>query len=64
MTIGVRRSTQQDVNPGHTPLDDDKFTRASSPEQNFINKTGRLEKATDSNLGPGSYTDVKFSLDN
>jgi hypothetical protein len=35
MTIGARRLTKQDVNPGHTPLDDDKYTRGRSPEHNF-----------------------------
>lgn len=64
MSIGVRRSYNQDVNPGHTPLDDDKNTRARSPEHNFVNKTGRLTTITETTrLGPGSYSVTTMPYD-
>lgn len=56
MTIGARREQRQDLNPGHTPLDDDKNVRAKSPQAHFANKTGRKEVQADPNLGPGCYS--------
>jgi len=44
MSIGVKREMPvQDTYPGHTPLNDDKNLRATSPEHKFSNKITRGE---------------------